>query len=76
MPDVSSPHRALNTCKKTSAMHTLNKKMKHCTAIHLHDLTSVDDFVPLQVTDTVEDPATNFTGMDIPLEEGEKSTWK
>lgn len=26
MPDVSSPHRAFNTCKKTSAMHTLKKK--------------------------------------------------
>lgn len=43
------------------------------THIHVHDkhslqrLTSVDDLVPFQVTDTVEDSATNFTWMDVPL---------
>lgn len=30
-------------------------------------LTSVDDFVPLQVADAVEDPTTYFTWMNVPV---------
>lgn len=30
-------------------------------------LTSVDDLVPLQVADAVEDPTTYFTRMNVPV---------
>lgn len=36
-------------------------------------LTGVDDLVPFQVSDTVEDSAANFTWMNVPL--GEMSTF-
>lgn len=35
--------------------------------------TCVNDLVSLQVADAVEDSATHFTGVDVPLEQNEKS---